>query len=102
MANAHGIPIRPPSAITDRSLYTAQEGEKVPKVDGLIVPQGHMTAVGADGRGRIRHQRRHFTHVGRVHLVMILLRRSCENLSLRRWRENGEDKAKTSATLAAP
>jgi hypothetical protein len=33
---------------------------------------------------------------------MILLRRSCENLSLRRWRENGEDKAKTSATLAVP
>jgi len=33
------------SAITDRSLDTAQESEKAPKVDGLIVPQGHMTAV---------------------------------------------------------
>jgi hypothetical protein len=37
----------------------------------------------------------------RVRLVMIFLRRSCANLRLRRWRENGEDKAKTLATLAA-
>jgi hypothetical protein len=31
----------------------------------------------------------------RVHLVMIFLRRSCANLRLRRWRENGEENAKT-------
>ena len=53
------------------TLYAAQESEEVPVVDGLIVPEGHVTAVGADGRGRIRHQRRHFTHVGRIHLVVI-------------------------------
>ena len=36
------------------TLYAAQESEEVPEVDGLIVPEGHVTAVGADGRGRIR------------------------------------------------
>jgi hypothetical protein len=33
---------------------------------------------------------------------MIFLRRWSANLRLRRWRENGEEKAKTSAALAAP
>jgi hypothetical protein len=52
-------------------LYSFQEGEQVAVVNGLIIPQGQMTAVRTDSGLGIWHHCGHLANVVGIHFVMI-------------------------------